>query len=407
MSKNHKQSLERWVDKLPDEPGVYFFKKGRDIFYIGKATSLKSRVRSYFSKDIFETRGPLIERMVREATEVDFQKTDSVLEALILEANLIKKYQPAFNTELKDDKSFNFVVITAEEFPRVLVVRGRDLETKWEPDDIKYEFGPYPNGLQLREALKIVRKIFPFSDKCRPGAKKPCFDFQIGACPGVCSGTISKKDYQKLIQNIRLFFEGKKNELQKKLAREMKEYAKLQEFEKAEDTKRAIFALNHIKDVSLIKRESKLSDVRVEAYDIAHISETNRVGVMTVVEDGLPKRGDYRKFKIKNAKAGDTAALREVLERRLAHTDWPLPRLMVMDGGVQQFNIAKKVLEEHGYEIPLVSVVKNERHKPREILGHPQTRRRYESEIILANSEAHRFALNYHRQNRRKDLDKR
>lgn len=389
------------MDNLPDEPGVYFFKKGRDIFYIGKATSLKSRVRSYFSKDIFETRGPMIERMVEGADSVDFKQTDSVLEALILEANLIKKHQPAFNTELKDDKSFNFVVITKEEFPRVLVVRGRDLETKWEPDDIKYSFGPYPNGLQLREALKIIRKIFPFSDKCRPNAKKPCFDFQIGTCPGVCNGFISKKDYQRLIQNIKLFFEGKKGELLKKLSREMKEYAKSQEFEKAEDVKRTIFALNHIKDVSLIKREQKISDVRVEAYDIAHISETNRVGVMTVVEDGLPKKTDYRKFKIKSAGAGDTAALREVLERRLAHTDWPLPKLIVMDGGVQQFNVAKKVLDEHGFQIPLVSVVKNERHKPREILGEPAIRRKYESEIILANSEAHRFAIAYHRNKRR------
>lgn len=395
------------LDKLPSGPGVYFFRKGRDILYIGKATSIRSRVRSYFSKDIFEMRGALIETMVKEADRVEFKQTDSVLEAFIMEANLIRRFKPLYNTKDKDNKSFNWVVVTAESFPRVLVVRGRDIEINWEPDDIKYSFGPYPNGLQLREALKIVRKIFPFSDKCKPNAKKPCFDFQIGACPGVCSGTISKKDYNRLIQNIRLFFEGKMGVLLKKLTREMKEYAKMQEFEKADEVKRTIFSLNHIKDISMIKREDHISEIRVEAYDIAHISETNRVGVMTVVEDGLPKKTDYRKFKIKSASAGDTRALREVLERRLAHTDWPLPKLIVMDGGVQQFNVAKKVLEEHGYEISLVSVVKNERHKPREILGDPQTRRKYESEIILANSEAHRFAINYHRQSRRKELDKR
>jgi excinuclease UvrABC nuclease subunit len=395
------------ADKLPDTPGVYFFLRQaqdksnrREILYIGKATSLRDRVRSYFAEGLIDTRGPLLVKMLAEANTLDFKETESVLEALILEANLIKKHQPIYNTKEKDNKSFNFVVITREDFPRVLVVRGRELEINWEPEDIKYSFGPYPSGRELREALKIIRKIFPFSDKCRQDSKKPCFDFQIGACPGVCSGFISKKDYSRLIQNIRLFFEGKKKELLKKLEREMKDYAKKQEFEKADDVKRTIFALKHIKDVSLIKREEKISEIRVEAYDIAHISETNRVGVMTVVEDGIPKKSDYRKFKIKNAKSGDVAALREVLERRLAHDEWPLPKIIVMDGGVSQFNIADKVLAEHGYVIPIVSVVKNERHQPREILGDKELRRKYELEIILANAEAHRFAIKYHREKR-------
>lgn len=386
--------------QLPDEAGVYFFRNKTGILYIGKATSLKSRVRSYFSKDLYETRGSIIVRMVEEATSVDFKQTDSVLEALILEANLIRKNKPHFNTELKDDKSFNWVVITKEDFPRVLVVRQRDLETTWEPDLIKYQFGPYPNGLQLKEALKIVRKIFPFSDKCRSGSKKPCFDFQIGQCPGVCNGFISKSDYGKLIQNIRLFFDGKKNKLLKKLTQEMKSYAKKQQFEKAEDTKKTIFALQHIKDVSLIKREIRVADIRIEGYDIAHTNERDRVGVMTVVEDGLPKKSDYRKFKIKSASTGDTAALREVLERRLARNEWPLPKLFVIDGGKQQYNVASKVLAEVGIKIPIVAVVKNERHQPREILGEPSLRRKYEREIILANSEAHRFALAYHKRKR-------
>ncbi|MEK7120779.1 MAG: GIY-YIG nuclease family protein [Patescibacteria group bacterium] len=390
------------INKLPDAPGVYQFKKNGKILYIGKATSLRERVRSYFSKDLTETRGALIEKMVKEAEAVDFKKTDSVLEALILEANLVKKYKPPYNTELKDDKSFNWVVITAEEYPRVLVARERDLKKTWEPEDIRYQFGPYPNGLQLKEALRIIRKIFPFSDKCRPGALRPCFDAELGTCPGVCVGGISKQDYTRLINHIRLFFEGKKDKLIKKLEKEMKEYARYEKFEKAQVAKKTIFALKHIKDVSLIKREESVVGVRIESYDVAHISETARVGVMVVIEDGMPKKSDYRKFSIKTSKAGDTSAIGEVLERRLVHSEWPLPKLFVVDGGKQQRNAFINVLQNAGIEIPVVSVVKNERHQPREILGDMKIRRRYENDIILANSEAHRFAIAYHKKKRAK-----
>jgi excinuclease ABC subunit C len=116
------------LKKLPDSPGVYFFKKGKDILYIGKATSLKDRVRSYFASDLLKTRSMLIADMVALAAKIDFQQTDSVLEALVLEAELIKKYKPKYNTKEKDDKSFNYVVITDEDFPVVLTVRKRDLE---------------------------------------------------------------------------------------------------------------------------------------------------------------------------------------------------------------------------------------------------------------------------------------
>src|SRR3989344_5256078 len=146
--------------KIPDKPGVYFFKKGKNVLYIGKATSLKDRVRSYFGKDLIATRGLLIVDMVFKANNSKFQKCDSVLEALILEVNLIKKHQPYYNTKEKSDKSFNYVCITKDELPKILIVRGRLVESKI----FNRIFGPYPNGGQLREALKIVRKIFPFLD---------------------------------------------------------------------------------------------------------------------------------------------------------------------------------------------------------------------------------------------------
>src|SRR3989344_7215787 len=233
-------AIKKSIQNPPDTPGVYFFRgRGGKILYVGKATSLKSRVRSYFSKDITETRGPLIVELLKKATSVTFEKTDSVLEALILEAHYIKKYQPPYNSIAKDDKSFNYIVITKETFPRVLVVRGKDLSEHFPKKEIKHQFGPFPQGLSLREVMKLVRKIFPFRDSCTPGQERPCFNAQIGLCPGEClpaqagAGAVTREDYTKTIRNICFLFEGKKKKLLKALTRDMKAYAKRQEFEKA------------------------------------------------------------------------------------------------------------------------------------------------------------------------------
>ena len=217
--------------KLPDAPGVYIFRDAKKkILYVGKATSLRNRVRSYFNTDIKNTRGPLIVKMLEEAQNVDWTETDSVLEALILEANLIKKHQPDHNTKEKDNKSFNYLVITKEEFPRVLVVRGRELFSDWKEKDVKYLFGPFPNGGALKDAMKIVRKIFPFRDTCVPSdnaqtKSKPCFNRQLGLCPGVCSGEVTKTEYAVIMHHIRLLFEGKKPKLLQELERNMKKAA--------------------------------------------------------------------------------------------------------------------------------------------------------------------------------------
>ncbi len=389
--------------KLPDSPGVYFFMKGKQILYIGKATSLTDRVRSYFSNDLIATRGPLLVDMVFKADRITFEKTDSVLEAIILEANLIKKYQPKYNTKEKDNKSFNYVVITKEEFPRVLVERGRNLENN-NSLLIKEKFGPFPNATQLKEALKIIRKIFPFRDKCKIGQDKPCFNYQIGLCPGVCVGLVSKKEYSKIIKNIGLFFEGKKTQITKNLEKDMDLFSKEHKFEEANKIKKTIFALNHIQDVALVKEEYKKTEdsIRIEAYDIAHISGTSNVGVMVVLEDGEPNKKEYRKFKINNSRQNDVAALKEVLERRFAHEEWPFPQIIVVDGGKAQINIARKILEKFGLDIPVVSVLKNEYHKPEAVMGDKTISSKYSNEILLVNNEAHRFAIKYHRSLRNK-----
>ncbi|MFZ2523206.1 MAG: GIY-YIG nuclease family protein [Minisyncoccia bacterium] len=433
------EKINQNIAKLPDSPGVYIFKSkttvgsraskldnGR-ILYIGKATSLRDRVRSYFRPDIVDTRSPLISKMLSQFETIDHIKTDSVLEALILEAHLIKKYQPEANVAQKDNKSFNFVVITKEDFPRVLTVRSREL-LKNNPYDIAHSFGPFPNGGQLKEALKLVRKLFPFRDKCVPcevltkqGVRvsataspkatqcRACFNRQIGLCPGVCSGETSKEDYGKQIQNIVLFFEGRKKELLKSLEKKMKALAKEKDFEGAGKVKKTLFALNHIQDVSLIKDDFRKNSgldsqdtFRIESYDIAHMSGQNVVGVMTVVEDGEVNKSEYRKFKIKeDPGVNDTKALKEVLERRLGHNEWKYPNLVVVDGGRAQKIAMESVLKKYGIEIPVVSVVKDERHKAREILGDKKYLK-YEKEIILSNAEAHKYAIGFHKQLRRK-----
>lgn len=377
---------------LPDSPGVYYFLgPKKEILYIGKATSLKDRVKSYFGKNLPLARSPLITKMVEEAKTVHFATTDSVLEALILEAFEIKKYKPVYNSKEKDDKSYNFVTISKEDFPIISITRG------------KGDFGPFPHGAELKEALKIIRKIFPYRDaKCKLNGK-PCFNAQIGLCPGPCAGAISKKDYAKQIRRIKLFFEGKKTKLIDDLEREMKTLAKAEKFEEAERLKRTLYALDHIRDIALIKRDVERprseNSVRIEAYDVAHISGKDAVGVMTVVEDGELVKSQYRKFKIKADKNDDVGNLREILTRRLNHPEWNMPEIVAIDGGLAQLNAAKEILKGRGMKV--VSVVKDERHKAKEILGVKGVEE-WSRSILLANAEAHRFAIGYHRKLRSK-----
>lgn len=412
--------MNKWPKNLPDKPGVYFFRNKKGILYIGKATSLRDRVRSYFGKDLIDTRGPLLVKMREEAGKIDYKVTDSVLEALILEAELIKKHQPFYNKAEKDDKSWNYVVITKEDFPRILTVRGKDLASSDQP--LASSFGPFPHGLELREALKIIRKIFPYRDKCVPppagGSGKRCFNAQIGLCPGVCSGEISKSEYAKVVRSISLFFHGRKQEILRGLRKHMRQAAKAREFEQAALYRNKIFALEHINDVALLKRDRLEpkglaldtsprqglgARFRIEAYDIAHISGTNTVGAMVVMENGALAKHEYKRFKLKGKaknESNDTANLREVLERRFKYDNWPTPDLIVVDGAQAQLNVARLVLSSFQSpvsSIQIVGVVKDAKHKPDHIMGDSAIVRDYHHDILLLNSEAHRFAIAYHR----------
>ena len=399
---------------LPEAPGVYLFYGDKDaVLYVGRATDLRSRVRSYFSDRLVVDRGPRLTEAIEKAGRVEVIETDSVLEAYILEANLIKKYQPPYNVVDKDNKSFQFIGVTKEDFPRILVVRGRSLEQEVSGVPFSHVYGPFPRGVLLKEALKILRKILPYRDRCTPfdSAKKQtrkCFQAQLGLCPGVCVGLMDQKEYAKRVREIRMFLGGRKKQLIASLEKEMKVFARGQEFEDAEEVRRRIFALQHIQDVSLIKHEfdeDKSQLFRIEAYDVAHTAGLQTVGVMVVLTDGEVDFSEYRLFTIRSAKAGDdVGALREILERRFAHPEWRFPNLIVVDGGKAQIAAAEKVLQDFGLSVPIVSVVKTEKHTPREILGSSECVRTHEKDIIAANAEAHRFAVSRHRRRRSKDL---
>lgn len=485
--------------KMPDGPGVYFFMKGKVILYIGKATSLRSRVQSYFSNDLINMRGMFLVDMVTQADSIKWQETDSVLEALILEADLIKTHQPKYNTKEKDGKSFMCVVITDEPMPQVLMVRKKNIDFKNKKIfrktiskqqkantlNLQAVFGPFTNGSQLKEAMRIVRRIFPYRDDA--SSKRDNYEFykQLGLTPAVSDRNIFPPDrellakqleYKKNINNLKLFFQGKKKKIITNLKKEMLAYAKVKEFEKANDIKKIIFALTHINDIALIKndnsifpanntslqplpsfqREGRLSSkifaqsgdqakfsaavsdkyslpsksdfdksfpalqnehtIRIEAYDIAHLSGKDMVGVMTVINAVIPayrgaqeqfelNKDEYRKFKIKSVQgANDPAALAEVLTRRLGHATWELPNIIVVDGNEVQKNVAEKIIKEKGFNIPVVALVKDDKHKARGLIGPKGIVTAHKQAITLVNNEAHRFAIAYHKLKRGKSF---
>ena len=418
---------------LPDAPGVYLFKRGKEVLYVGKATSLRDRVRSYFNDDLIRARGPRVVDMVTKADRLAYETTPTVLEALVREAALIKKYLPKANVEGKDDKTFLYAVITQEEIPRVLIIRGKDVDFKNQKSQgvaLRNIFGPFPSGAQLREGLRLIRRIFPFFDTPKPldfARGKPLgkhqqalieFNAQIKRYPR----NFDAKEYRRTIRNVMLFLSGRGKQLRTALDTEMRLAAKEERFEDAAISRRALFALDHLQDVSLVKDEhfergsptnstgsqqagsERFAGWRIEAYDTAHLSGTNAIGVLTVVREGSPVKSEYRTFRIRGIKKNDdTASLKEILSRRFAHTEWPFPKALVVDGGTTHKKTAEKVLAEAGIGIPVVAVVKDERHRPREVIG-ARAARISEADAVLANAEAHRFSLARHRRARSRAL---
>jgi len=393
-----------------DVPGVYIMKNAKgEILYIGKAGNLKRRVSSYFLRP----NNIRIETMVSHIQSIETRETDSALEALILESALIKKHQPPFNIREKDDTSFLYVVITREQFPRVLLVRGKDLNS------IKrLTFGPYVSSSSIKEALKILRKIFQWNTH-QPEKigiyKKPCFEYEIGLCPGTCVGSVDVGEYKKTIKKLILLFEGKKDLIIDELEKEMKLASKELKFELANKLKKQIFALTHIRDTALIASDNfqfsifnfqsnSQTSLRIEGFDISNISGTSAVGSMVVFVNGIPIKDQYKKFKIKTVEGpNDVRMLREVLMRRFKHAEWQFPQCILIDGGKPQVNETINTLKEMNISIPVVGIAKGKNRDKNEFIGLiPEGIE--EKTLIAIRDEAHRFAIKYHKELRAKNM---
>lgn len=389
--------------KIPSAPGIYlFFNFGKELIYVGKASLLKSRVRSYF---VGKKSPRPIEEMIHEVAGVKWIATDSLLEAVILEGEYIKKFQPLYNIKWRDDKSWNYIVITKDKYPRVETAREHELKLNGAAGFLRV-FGPFP-GLNTKEALRILRKIFLFSD-CKPGIGKPCFNYQLGQCLGVCVGEITREDYlKKVIRPLVLFLQGKKSAVIKNFIKQMKTASKAENFEEAARLRNQIRALQKIQDAALLNKNFleinfPKQKFRIEGYDISNIMGTSAVGSMVVFENGEAVKNEYRKFRIKTVfGADDVGMLKEVIARRLKHAEWPMPDLILVDGGRGQVNAALSVLKNTGISIGVIGLAKGPSRKRNDIVNgsalRPIELNKLLPVLINVRDEAHRFAIVYHK----------
>lgn len=367
------------IKNISKGSGVYFWLDSRGIvLYVGRATNLKNRLKQYFLPSI----DARIKEMVSLAKKIKVIETKTLLEAIILEAKYIKKYWPKYNIKDRDDRSFVYIVIPKKDFTYPLICRGKDLKNFSEEDD--GIFGPYQSVSLVNNALRIIRRIFPYGT-CKANSGKACFDYQIKLCPGSCLGLISKKDYQKNIKNIILLLEGRKDFLLKKLSKENPSQAK---------------ALKHLQDVSLLEKDNNIANTnfdRIEAYDISHFSGKNAYGSMVVFNfEGRAEKSQYRLFKIKNEfLSDDLRALSEVLSRRLEHREWGYPDLILIDGGRPQIDFLSKLFKK--YKIKnVVGLSKFAGDKlvflPNSNIDFREKVSKIKNILISARDEAHRFA---------------
>lgn len=412
------------IYNLPTRPGVYqFFGSGGETLYIGKAKNLRSRVKSYFlrAEELRESRSEAIFQMVSQIQKIKATSTDSEIEAVILEAELINRQKPKYNTRQKDDKSFYLIQIKKADISSVELVRSRNVDLK--NKEYKY-FGPYPSGEVVKKALKILRKIFPYADCSKikftrqKKLAKGCLYGDLSLCLSQCAGenTLeSKRQIKYLID----FLSGKKKKVIQNLNQEMATLSQGKKFEKAAVLRDKIFALEHLNRYPLGLSDSfsgfrQFSIFpRIEAYDVSNIGGEYAVGAMTVVSLGDIDKSEYKKFKIQTiSTSNDIAMMQEMIRRRMKNR-WPQASLMVIDGGVGHLNAVKKILKEFSSEIPLVSIAKGSDRKKNELhfSGHEIAKYFKNNDelkriILQVRDEAHRFSREYYRKLHRKGLRK-
>lgn len=408
---------------LPHKSGVYIFKDSAGgVLYVGKAIDLYKRVASYFnnSSTSFKT-----SHLAAKIYDCEVVVVESEFEALILEANLIKKFLPPYNIRLTDDKDYIYIVLTREVYPRIITGRKQDLEGA-----LKY-FGPFPSSGIVKDTLKKLRRIFPW---CASPSRRefpisneknfrPCFYYHLGLCPGACVGKISREEYGKIIKRFIKLMEGRKTELVEEIGKDMEKSAKDLNFEEAQMYKRIINGISYLTSPNRTaqylsnpnfldeERSMGLMDLmkvldlkkmpeRIECFDISNIQGDNASGSMVVLTNGEIDKSQYRKFKIKiTGKPNDYEMHREMFLRRLKHLEWPYPDLILVDGGKGQVGVYAQELDKRNLSIPLFGLAKRMEwlysisggvtRLPRNSLGLRLLQK--------IRDEAHRFAISYHK----------
>lgn len=371
---------------LPENPGVYIYSAQGKVIYVGKAINLKKRVSSYFRLNL----EPKTKKMIEDATDISYIKVTNELEALLLEAKLIKFYLPKYNIVAKDDKHPLYIQITKEDFPRILTVRKTDL--------IKNKslavFGPFPSSKNVKSVLKIIRRIFPYSD--HKLGKRGCLYSQIGFCNPCPNEIINLENeiirnkmmklYKKNIRHIKSILEGRADTVIKNLEKEMKAFSSDEKYEEASEIHDKVRKLEYIisqesKIESYIENPNLFEDIRnkelkelkeilisnsvfishltrIECFDVAHLQGKSATASMVTFSDGVPDKAFYRHFKIIQKKGQDDyESMREIAGRRKKHLDdWGRPDLIIVDGGKGQLSIFLK--EYKNEKIPVIGIAK-------------------------------------------------
>ncbi len=364
--------LDAKLKKLPSGPGVYFHKsKDGEILYIGKAAVLKNRVRQYFQSQLdmdIKTRA-----LVAEIVDTDWTETESEIDALFLESEMIKRYMPRYNILLRDDRSQMYVRIDMKsEWPSVTFTRNP-------ADDGADYFGPYYNGYAIKKALRYLRRVFPYYTKSPKSDQRVDLDTHIGLNP---TPGITSEEYKATLRKLVRYFQGGRKTLAKEIEKEMRASAKSHDFENAarlrnrlkdlaELQRRIMFGDREFLDISKDRALSDIASllglkkvpVRIEGYDISHMSGANVVASMVVFTNGVSNRREYRKFKTKQEQNNDTANMHETILRRFGPKNvkaWGMPDLVLIDGGKGQLDAAIRAGREREVPIPIVSIAKRE-----------------------------------------------
>lgn len=412
--------LKQKLDKLPASPGVYFHKNSDgEIIYVGKAAVLKNRVRQYFQKSHKDTKTTAL---VAEIVDTDWIVVDTEMDALFLESEMIKRYKPKWNILLRDDKTVSYIRINMKDEVPYLTF------TRTPQDDKAIYIGPFYGKSSVEKAVRILRKVFPYY--IRPYAGKKTLDTDLGLTPGIEIGKSTPKDYKRNLRKLIRYLEGDREKLLKDLQKTMDKEAAAGNYELAAEARDQLMGLKELKkkivfsdkeflDISSDQALKQLQELlglsrpprRIEGYDISHQSGSNTVGSMVVFINGASARNEYRKFKIRTSRNDDLKSMGEMISRRLKHTEWDFPDLIILDGGITQINAVLPLVES--YNIPVIGRDKSGDHSKSAKIKIVIPGKK---EVVLPNSshiarliarvdeESHRFAITYHSLLKRKSM---